>query len=127
MRDNSDTLNAAVTIASREQNLQKRFQLQLNQSKNEQVVSGNQGQMPMAVDHARNKGECHYCKKRRHHIKDCRKRLQQLQSVSFNEAKAKQSRRRDQITCFKCGKLGHYADECAKYDKESLNSEPSGM
>ena len=81
MRDNPDTLNAAVTIASREQNLQKRFQLRLNQSKNEQAVSGNQGQMPMKVDHARNKGECHYCKKRGHHIKDCRKRLQQLQSV----------------------------------------------
>ena len=39
MRDNTDTLNAAVKTASREQNLQKRFQVRLNQSKHEHADS----------------------------------------------------------------------------------------
>ena len=123
MRDNPHTLNAAVTVASREQNLQKRFQLRLGQTKSESAESNSP--TPMEVDHTRQKGACHYCKKPGHHIKDCRKRIRQ--SVGVNEATTKQRKRREEINCYKCGKLGHYANECEKYNKDSLNVESSRM
>ena len=62
MRENPDTFNAAVTITSKEQSLQKRFQLRLGQTKNETASSNIQGHVPMEVDHARNKGECYFAK-----------------------------------------------------------------
>ena len=79
----------------------------------------------MEVHHARNKGECYFCKKRGHHIKDCMKMLKQPFGV--NEAQVKRPTRRDKINCYNCGQLGHYANECAKYRKQSLNSEPFQM
>ena len=45
-----------MTVASREQNLQKRFQLSLGQTKSESAESNSP--TPIEVDHTRQKGAC---------------------------------------------------------------------
>ena len=105
----------AVMIATREQNLTKRFQLR---TQNSDAVSSqksfgpgvtHQGEYePMEVSHARPKGACHYWKNKGHHVRDCQVRKRDLRA---NISEVDQARRR-KIVCYKCSKLGHYANEC---------------
>ena len=68
----------------------------------------------MEVSHARPKGACHYCKKKDHHVQDCRVRKRDLRA---NISEVDQARRR-KLVCYKCSKLGHYANECETFKTE---------
>ena len=104
MRDNPATHNEAILIATREQNLQKRFSLRTGQSKFESNES--EGRVPMDIDHSRRKSTCHFCRKPGHHIKDCRlrKRTHDIHSAEVGS----KLRHRDK-QCYRCGKMGHIA------------------
>ena len=68
----------------------------------------------MEVSHARPKGACHYCKNKGQHVRDCRVRKRDLRA---NISEVDQARRR-KIVCYRCSKLGHYANECATFNTE---------
>ena len=135
MRENPLRFDDAVMIATREQNLTKRFQLR---TQNSDAVSSQksfrpgvsrQGEYePMEASHARPKGSCHYCKNKGHHVRDCRVRKRDLRA---NISEVDQARRR-KIVSYKCSKLGHYANEYDTFNTEvnqksgqALNANPS--
>ena len=97
MRENPLRFDDAVMIATREQNLTKLFQLRTQNSDaaSSQKSFGpgvsRQGEYePMEVSHARLKGACLYCKKKGHHVQDCRVRKRDL---SANISEVYQARR----------------------------------
>ena len=69
MRENPDTLQAAITVATHKQNLRKRFDLR---SGNHTTMSKNFDTEPMEVDHLRPQFRCYKCHRRGHKAKDCR-------------------------------------------------------
>ena len=121
MRENPLRFDDAVMIATREQNITKRFQLR---TQNSDAASSQrsfgpgvsrQGEYePMEVSHARPKVACHYCKKKGHHVRDCRVRKRDLR-VNISEVNLA---RRRKLVCYKCSKLGHYANECETFKTE---------
>ena len=122
MRENLLRFDDAVMIAIREQNLTKRFQIRTQNSdaassqKSFWLGVSRQGEYePMDVSHARSKGACLYCKEKGHHVRDCRVRKRDLRE---NLSEVDQARRR-KIFCYKCFKLGHYANECETFNTES--------
>ena len=135
MRENPLRFVDAVMIATREQNLTKRFQLRTQNSNAASFqrsfgpgVSRQGEYEPMEVSHARPKGACHYCKKKGHHVRDCRVRKRDLR---VNISEVDQARRR-KLVRYKCSKLGHYANECETFNTEvnkksgqALNANPS--
>ena len=125
MRENPDTFQAAVAIATREQNLRKRFQLRTGRGIETRSIDSEHE--PMEVDHYRNKPTCFYCKKKGHIVRDCRSRKRDSESniASVRHATAKYG-----VVCFNCGISGHFARECHKSRKkgnEALNAVPSHM
>lgn len=58
---------------------------------------------------------CNYCQIRGHRESDCRKRF--LSPDGAPQERDDQPRRRV-VTCFKCGRLGHYANECWSSDND---------
>lgn len=107
MRENPDNFHAAVNIATREQNLRKRFQLRTGYSVAEQSSAA--GIEPMEIGHMRNKDRCHFCHKKGHHVKDCRLRKKDRQ---VNATGTSQSARPNDVICYHCKKPGHFARNC---------------
>ena len=128
MRENPNTFNDAITAATREQNLRKRFQLRTGHMAN--AESEQMGPEPMQVDHMRHRDRCHFCKKKGHFIKDCRAKKRQ-QQVNVAEAQPRRPLHRDSVICYNCRGVGHFARECQVPRKDrqghSLNGEASRM
>ena len=62
------------------------------------------------------KGRCNHCGKFRHKKADCWDLKNKKEKHQENEEKVQKDK--SKVRCFKCGKLGHYANEC-KNDKDS--------
>ena len=62
------------------------------------------------------KGRCNHCEKFGHKNTDCWDLKNKKEKHQENEKKVQKDK--SKVRCFKCGKLGHYANEC-KHDKES--------
>ena len=77
-----------------------------NQNKN--VKKGNKGKFF--------KGRCNHCGKYGHKKADCWDLKNKKEKPQENEKKVQKDK--SKIRCYKCGQLGHYANEC-KNDKES--------
>lgn len=125
MRANSDTFADAVTVATREQNLQKRFVLRTGHSIKQTSGMSNSGHEPMDIDHLRPKLTCHYCQKRGHKAKDCHKRKRDEANIHSLAVKPIKK----QIVCYNCGVAGHIARNCTRprSNQSSLNANASRM
>ena len=75
MRENQANLQTAITVATAEHNLQKRFDFRTNShgAQRQGFHTDNYGQEPMEVDHARDQ-RCFACHCRGNKAKDCRSR-----------------------------------------------------
>ncbi|MES9879658.1 MAG: hypothetical protein ABW185_02110 [Sedimenticola sp.] len=139
MRDNPTTMQQAITVATNEQNLRKRFNLRTGRDMGTNIDDGVQqremGHQPMEIDHFRRQDlRCSYCNKRGHQIRDCRarKRGNQVNAANIRRVNPRST---SQVRCFECGNQGHYARECPRIvgqsarrsGKQPLNRDASRM
>lgn len=110
MRENPVTLQLAVDIATREQNLRKRFNFRNGVTK--VPVSQVSGEESMEVDHFRKRPRCYNCGKRGHLAKVCSSR-KQVHAVQERDFVAKTSQKQSRnVQCWSCGSLGHISRNC---------------
>lgn len=98
LRRGPDTLQAAISLATTEQNLKQRVNLATGSKKH---YVNNDVPQPMEVDHSRTL-KCYKCKKFGHMAKHCK---------SIHEVQRK-------IKCWHCGQEGHIIRFCKNYDKD---------
>lgn len=103
LRENPATLDGAITIATNEQNLRKRFSLRTRQNR---VPEDER----MEIDHYRPTFRCFKCNKKGHKSKDCRVK----QQVNAVDSRAKQSDYYKDIICWYCNNKGHIKRDCRK-------------
>lgn len=109
MRENPATLQAAITTATNEQNLRKRFALRSG-NHSRALYGSDTDPQPMEVDHLRPQLRCFKCNRRGHKARDCRTQPK-VNAVSNSVNSGRQQRRSD-VVCWNCQKVGHYANEC---------------
>ena len=101
MRENPNTLQAACLIASKEQNLRKRFDLRFGkQSKFEHNAES------MEIDYSRPSQNCFNCKRPGHVSRDCRK-PRYVSRRSINAIN-----RQNTFLCWNCHQAGHVRRHC---------------
>ena len=105
LRENPNTLEAAVTAATNEQNLRKRFNLR---TRSQHVLNDNS----MEVDHYRPAQRCFKCHKIGHKSRDCRSK-RQVHAV-VNASAPMENDRKKEMLCWYCNKKGHFKRECRK-------------
>lgn len=122
MRENPATLQAAITAATNEQNLRKRFDLRSGNNSfhnNSYGGSTQHGDKPMEVDHLRPQIRCYHCHRTGHRAKNCRLKQQQANAVSAEL-------NRPPVVCWSCQKPGHFARDCkSKKGKRPFGNGPS--
>lgn len=105
LRENPNTLEAAVTAATNEQNLRRRFNLRTH---HQHVPDDEQ----MEVDHYRPALRCFKCHKIGHKSKDCRAKAHVSAVVNSNQPTSDD--RKKEMLCWYCSKKGHFKRECRK-------------
>lgn len=115
LRENPNNLNAAITAATNEQNIRKRFSLRTRHP----VYSEEER---MEVDHYRPAPRCFKCHKGGHRAKDCKVRPQvnALENVTPNQGSFSQER-----LCWYCNRKGHLKRDCRKRQAD-LKSQKQG-
>ena len=112
MRDNPNTLAAAVASAMGEQNLRKRFELRASRSTRQDE--------PMEIGHNRSERRCYKCNKRGHLATHCRaKTVNSLTDRQSDRQVDRQQSYLKNIVCWKCGKKGHIKRFCKEQPKQS--------
>ena len=108
MRDNPNTLGAAVASAMGEQNLRKRFELRAgrNAVKHE----------PMEIGHYRPDRRCYKCNKFGHLAP--RRKAKIVNSMTDRQRTI--SKTKNDIVCWNCGKKGHIRRFCKEPLKEGV-------
>lgn len=81
MRENPNTLQAAITVATAEHNLRKRFDLRSG-NQNSMNHADSYGHEPMEVEHLRNQLRCYTCNRRGHTAKNCRSGTPRVNAIS---------------------------------------------
>lgn len=108
MRDNPNTLGAAVASAMGEQNLRKRFELRAGRT------LGHRDE-PMEVGHYRSDRRCYKCNKLGHIASKCKSKT--VNAVTDGRQIYKKTKR--DIVCWRCGKKGHIMRFCEEpYKKD---------
>lgn len=127
MRENPADFQAAVAVATREQNLYKRFQLRTGLTEGSFSSVSNNELEPMDVSHLRNKVRCHYCKRMGHVIKECRARKRD-RNMQVSAVRQSNNKNRSNVVCYNCRDSGHYARECPKrkYEAKVANAPLNG-
>lgn len=130
LRENSQTLEAAVGVASLEENLQKKFALRVNPDGGQRGVNGRrEGQVqererfvgfrprarteePMEVDHYRPQ-LCFKCGRGGHKARDCRAMVpRERRDDRGTGGQIDRQGRRTALRCWKCNQHGHTRDQC---------------
>lgn len=107
LRDNPQTLEAAVTTATNEQNLRKRFNLR---TRHQYVPSDDDNRME--VDHYRPARRCFKCNKTGHLAKNCHPKPR-VNAVDNAKSQGGADHKKEMI-CWYCAKKGHFKKECRK-------------
>ena len=105
LRGNPNTLDAAITLATNEQNLCRRFNLR---TRSQYVPDDDK----MVVDHYRPAQRCFKCHKIGHRSKDCRSKPQVNAVVNTNSSR--EYDKKGEMLCWYCNKKGHFKRECRK-------------
>ena len=105
LRENLATLEAAIEVATNEQNIRRRFNLRTH---HQQVPS----EEHMEVDHYRPAPRCFKCNKKGHKAKDCRVRPR-VNAVESTGSNQNQNYTNDKV-CWYCRKKGHFKRDCRK-------------
>lgn len=113
LRDNPNNLEAAITSATNEQNIRRRFNLR---TRHHQIPDEEE----MEVDHYRPAPRCFRCKRTGHRAKDCKAKItvNSVEGTDKNQGYNGQDR-----LCWYCNKKGHFKRDCRKrqYDLRNLN------
>ena len=121
MRENSQTFEAAMLVAAREQNLKKRFQLRTGHKYNDCVANS---QVPKKVTQSRNKLRCGYCKQKGHLLSNCR--IRQRKARAKVSILKKITKKQNNYACFACGNIGHFARKCPNGHQINKNKHLNG-
>ena len=121
LRENPATLEAAITTATNEQNLRRRFNLR---TRHREVPDEER----MEVDHYRPAPRCFKCHLVGHRSKDCRSKTDVNAVVNIKQPMGNDGKR--DMLCWYCGRKGHFKRECRKRQAEqgrgSYNPKPLG-
>ena len=121
LRENPATLEAAITTATNEQNLRRRFNLR---TRHREVPDEER----MEVDHYRPAPRCFKCHRVGHRSKDCRSKTDVNAVVNIKQPMGNDGKR--DMLCWYCGRKGHFKRECRKRQAEqgrgSYNPKPLG-
>ena len=108
LRENPATLDAAITCATNEQNLRKRFNLRSRH----QYVPNYEDDNRMEVDYYRPPQRCFKCNKIGHRARDCKPKPH-VNAVNENRTSNDKERKKE-MSCWYCSKKGHFKQECRK-------------
>ena len=108
LRENPATLEAAVTCATNEQNLRKRFNLR---TRREYYPVTDDDRME--VDYYRPGLRCFKCNRKGHRSKDCRVKPR-VNAVENQAVPKTYNDRKKDMSCWYCDKKGHLKHECRK-------------
>ena len=113
MRENPATLQAAIAVATHEQNLRKCFDLRSGNytTMSKSFDTENVGAELMEVDHLRPQFRCYKCNRRDLKAKVCRPEKHDVNAVS-NFARQDRQNWYKNIVCWNCHKSGHFARDC---------------
>lgn len=109
LRGNPADLEAAITTATDEQNLRRRFNLR---TRHHEIPDEER----MEVDHYRPVQRCFKCHRVGHKSKDCRSKAR-VNAVTNNDHPMQTEGKRE-LLCWYCGKKGHFKRECRKRQAE---------
>ena len=84
MRDNPNTLQEAITVATNEQNLRNLRTCRSGNHYQRDNNHMNAGPKPMDVEHVYPALRCYHCHSKGHKIKDCRMRHRQIDGVNIS-------------------------------------------
>lgn len=115
LRDNPNTLQAAISIATKEQNLRARVNLSNNFHF---APRSERRETPMEIDHSRQL-KCFKCKKIGHTAKNCK-----VVNHVYNET-VQNPRVNRKIICWGCGQEGHIIRTCRQRQQGRQNDKPN--
>ena len=112
MRDNPATFQAAVALATNEQNFRRRFSLRMGR-----ITRGQAREEPMEVDHYRAGRRCLACNGQGHSARECGARRARINAVEPPRIQCYKCNgwghmKKDCRQCYKCKKWGHFARDC---------------
>ena len=112
LRESPKNYQDAVSIATKEQNIRKRFTMRQDESEVFKPRSHDRlpinREVPMEVDHYRPK-RCARCKRLGHLVRDCKANfVNEVKSPNLTNSKRDET----ENSCWHCGKIGHFRRHC---------------
>lgn len=116
MRDNPNTLGAAVASAMGEQDLRKRFELRTSHT--------TRLDEPMEIGHNMSERRCYKCNKRGHLANNCK--TNSVNAMTEGQHDRQQTFTKRDIVCWNFGKRGHIKCFCKELNKKNESETQQG-